>query len=87
MDTRDLETQSIIAHGMPLFIKEKNAESDIFTMHICDDCGKFAFKVIDKNIYECKPCQNTTKITEKVVSYKYKLLYQELTQINILPKN
>ena len=51
----------------------------MYTMYICDDCRKVASKVIDKDVYECKPCQNTTRISAIVIPYACKLLFQELT--------
>ena len=48
--------------------------------------AQFASKVIDKDYYKCKACQNTTRISAVVFPYACKLLYQEIIANNILPK-
>ena len=59
--------------------------SDITKFYVCDDCGQFASKVIDKDYYKCKGCQNSTRISAVVIPYACKLLFQELMAVNILP--
>ena len=60
--------------------------SDISKVYVCDDCGRFASKVIDKDFYRCKGCHNSTRISAVVIPYACKLLFQELTSVNILPR-
>jgi len=83
----EMEKDSMVAHGMGQFIKERLMEtSDITKVYVCDECGMFASKVIDKEYYRCKGCQNSTKISAIVIPYACKLLFQELTAVNILPR-
>jgi DNA-directed RNA polymerase II subunit RPB2 len=83
----EMEKDSMIAHGTGQFLKERMMEtSDIDKFHICDDCGLLAQKVIDKNYYCCKACNNTTRISEVVLPYACKVLFQELMSINIVPR-
>ncbi len=83
----EMEKDAIVAHGMGQFLKEKFMESsDIYKVHVCNDCGMFASKVIDRDYYKCKACQNTTRISAVVIPYACKLLFQELTSVNILPR-
>ena len=83
----EMEKDAMVAHGMSQFIKERLMEtSDISKVHVCDECGMFASKVIDKDYYRCKGCHNSTKISAVVIPHACKLLFQELTSVNILPR-
>lgn len=82
----EMEKDAMVAHGMGQFTKERMMEtSDITKFYVCDDCGQFASKVIDKDYYKCKGCQNSTRISAVVIPYACKLLFQELMAVNILP--
>jgi len=83
----EMEKDAIVAHGMGQFLKERMMEtSDITKVYICDDCGLFASKVIDKDYYNCKACHNSTRISAIVIPHACKLLFQELMAVNILPR-
>jgi DNA-directed RNA polymerase II subunit RPB2 len=72
---------------MSQFLKERMMEtSDISKVYVCDECGMFASKVIGKDYYRCKGCHNTTRISAVVIPHAAKLLFQELTTVNILPR-
>jgi len=82
-----MEKDAIIAHGMAQFLKERTMEtSDICKVYVCEDCGLFAAKVIDKDYYTCKMCKNSIRISPVVIPFACKLLFQELMAINILPR-
>jgi DNA-directed RNA polymerase II subunit RPB2 len=82
-----MEKDSMIAHGIGQFMKERMMEnSDIDTFYVCDDCGLFASKVMNKNYYVCKPCDNYTRISQVNLPYACKLLFQELQSVNIVPQ-
>ena len=80
----------MIAHGMGQFLKERLVNtSDQYFVHVCSNCGLFARKKPDKNIYVCQLCnlRNNVYTTHKVeIPYAFKLLIQELEAINIVPK-
>lgn len=83
----EMEKDAMIAHGMGQFLKERMMEtSDINKVYICDECGLFASKVIDKDYYWCKACKNSTRISAVVMPYAAKLLFQELMSVNIVPR-
>jgi len=83
----EMEKDSMEAHGIGQFIKERMMEtSDIETFHICDNCGLLATRVIDKDYYVCTPCNNHSRISSVNLPYACKLLFQELMSINILPR-
>jgi len=82
-----MEKDAIVAHGTSQFLKERLMEtSDILKIHVCDECGMFVSKVIDKDYYRCNGCKNSTKISAVVIPYACKLLFQELMSVNILPR-
>ena len=83
----EMEKDAMVAHGMGQFLKERMMEtSDISKVYVCDECGMFASKVINKDYYRCKGCVNNTKISAVVMPHACKLLFQELTSVNILPR-
>ncbi len=83
----EMEKDSMIAHGVGQFLKERlNEVSDITKVYVCDDCGRFASKVFDKDYYYCAGCDNSTRISAVSMPYACKLLFQEITSVNIQPR-
>lgn len=81
----EMERDAICAHGAAQLLKERMVDnSDIYTAHVCDICGLFAHKVMEKKYYTCRSCENSTKISKVIMPYACKLLMQELRSINIL---
>ena len=82
-----MEKDAMVAHGISQFLKERLMEtSDITKVYVCDECGLFASKVIDKDYYVCNACHNYTRISAVVIPYACKLLFQELMSVNVLPR-
>ena len=83
----EMEKDAMVAHGVGQFLKERlNETSDITKVHVCDICGRFASKVFDKDYYYCEGCNNSTRISAVSMPYACKLLFQEITSVNILPR-
>jgi DNA-directed RNA polymerase II subunit RPB2 len=83
----EMERDAMIAHGLSQFLKERFMEtSDKYLVHVCDNCGLFARKVIDSNHYICDSCKETKKISIVALPYAFKLMVQELLAINIMPR-
>jgi len=92
----EMERDSIIAHGMSKFLKERFLDvSDAYSCYVCDICGLFAQrdkkkdnKTVPQNtdIYKCINCKNKTKISKVIIPYAFKLLIQELMSMNIAPR-
>ena len=81
----EMEKDAMVAHGIGQFLKERMMEtSDITTVHICDNCGLLATKMMDKEIWYCTlpKCRNSG-ISKINVPYAFKLLIQELMSVNI----
>ena len=83
----EMEKDAMVAHGTGQFLKERLMEtSDITKVHICDECGRFASKVFEKDYYYCEGCNNSTRISSVSMPYACKLMFQEITSVNILPR-
>ena len=83
----EMEKDSMVAHGCGQFLKERMMEcSDITKVYVCDKCGLFASKAIDKDYYVCNSCNNSSRISAVTMPYACKLLFQELMSVNILPR-
>lgn len=92
----EMERDSILAHGVSFFIKEKLMDtSDAFCIQVCNKCGLFAQRMIkkdttyypsDNDIYFCKACNNKTDIGKTIVPYAFKLMLQELLSMNVCPR-
>jgi DNA-directed RNA polymerase II subunit RPB2 len=83
----EMEKDSMIAHGISQFLKERMMEtSDMETFHVCDECGLFVSKVMDKDYYYCQACDNSTRISTVNLPYACKLMFQELMAVNIAPR-
>jgi DNA-directed RNA polymerase beta subunit/intein/homing endonuclease len=93
----EMERDSILAHGMSNFTKERLMDvSDKFSVHVCNKCGLIASyndgtqnkmyaptKTCEMTIYLCKTCENTTDFSRIEIPYACKLLTQELQTINV----
>ncbi len=80
----EMERDSIVAHGMSEFIKERLMEcSDSFSCYSCKECGLLAIANPEQNIWMCKGCNNTTSFAKLQIPYASKLLMQELETMNI----
>ncbi|AYV78706.1 MAG: DNA-directed RNA polymerase subunit beta [Edafosvirus sp.] len=91
-----MERDSISAHGMAKFLKEKLMDtSDAYSTYVCDICGLFAQRMIrkdnkpyatTKDIYYCPGCINKTQVSKIMIPYAFKLLLQELMSMCIAPR-
>jgi DNA-directed RNA polymerase II subunit RPB2 len=79
----------MIAHGALGFLKERMMDvSDIFTVHICKECGLFSIvNPKDENgARTCGSCENYSQFMELKIPYACKLLMQELEGMMITPR-
>ncbi len=80
----EMERDSLIAHGVSLFLKERLVDcSDSYSCYVCGTCGFFASRLKNNDVYHCQPCNNTTDISRVIIPYAFKLLVQELAAMNI----
>jgi len=79
----------MISHGAMGFLKERMMDvSDIFTVHVCKECGLFSVVNPDdeNGTRSCGSCENYSQFMELRVPYACKLLMQELEGMMITPR-
>ena len=91
-----MERDSMIAHGMGRFLKERLMETaDAYNTYICASCGLFAQRMLKRDnkpyatkqdVYFCPGCRNKTKVYKIRIPYAFKLMMQELMAMNIAPR-
>jgi len=82
-----METDCILSHGMAYYMKDKHVEcSDKFSTHVCDECGLIAVVNPEKNIAECKKCNNKSNFSEISLPYASKLLFYEVGAMGMSAK-
>lgn len=83
----EMERDAILAHGAAQYLKEAFMEkADKYSFYVCTICGQFAEKLLKRNNWRCRACNNTTDIALIQIPYCFKLLCQELQSVNIYPQ-
>jgi DNA-directed RNA polymerase II subunit RPB2 len=83
----EMERDCMIAHGATSFLKERMMDvSDKYSVFICDKCNMISTGNPQKNIYECKKCNNYGNFSQVFIPYSCKLLFQELQCMSIMPR-
>jgi DNA-directed RNA polymerase II subunit RPB2 len=79
-----MERDVYIAHGIALFLKERLLEaSDIYKTSVCGVCGLLAQRMLNKNVWHCPACHNSTDVSTIIIPYCFKLMLHELLAANI----
>lgn len=92
----EMERDSMISHGIALFLKERMMETaDGYSTYVCGECGLFAQRkkkgddkpyATTNDVYFCPSCKNKNKINKIRIPYAFKLLVQEMMAMNIAPR-
>lgn len=71
----EMERDCMIAHGSSMFLKDAMFDrSDAFRIHVCDICGQIAIANLRDQQFECRACENKTRISQVFIPYAAKIL-------------
>ena len=80
-----MERDCMISHGTSRFTRERIYDaSDKYAIHTCKACGMIV--CFNDNIHHCRYCNNRSDFSKVEIPYACKLLFQELTTMNIVPR-
>ena len=83
----EMERDCMCSHGASRFTKERMYDvSDKYSVHVCKKCGMIASYNDVTHIHLCKTCNNRSDFSYVEIPYACKLLFQELTTMNVVPR-
>ena len=83
----EMEKDAMVAHGASSFNRGRLFDaSDSFNVYVCKRCGLIAAYNNEQKLHYCKTCENRTDFDLVDLPYSCKLLFQELTSMNIAPR-
>jgi DNA-directed RNA polymerase II subunit RPB2 len=83
----EMERDCMASHGASRFTKGRVYDaSDKFSVHVCNECGMVTAFNNQRHIHRCNTCGNTNNFSKVNIPYSCKLLFQELTTMNIVPR-
>jgi DNA-directed RNA polymerase II subunit RPB2 len=83
----EMEKDAMVSHGASKFTRERMYDvSDKYSVYICKKCGLIASYNNELHIHCCKTCDNRVDFSYVELPYACKLLFQELTTMNVVPR-
>ena len=83
----EMERDCMVSHGASRFTRGRMYDSsDKYQVHVCKKCGLIASYNDKIHIHHCRTCDNRTDFAYVEIPYACKLLFQELTTMNISPR-
>lgn len=77
----EMERDCLISYGASMLIMERlMISSDAFDVDVCNVCGRLAYSSW------CHNCRSSASVSKISMPYACKLLFQELTSMNIVPR-
>jgi DNA-directed RNA polymerase beta subunit len=83
----EMEKDAMVSHGAAKFTRGRMYDaSDKYSVHVCKKCGLIASHNNEMHIHHCRTCDNRTDFSYVEIPYSCKLLFQELTTMNVVPR-
>lgn len=83
----EMEKDAMVSHGAAKFTRGRMYDaSDKYSVHVCKKCGLIASYNNEMHIHHCRTCDNRTDFSYVEIPYSCKLLFQELTTMNVVPR-
>jgi DNA-directed RNA polymerase II subunit RPB2 len=83
----EMEKDAMVSHGAAKFTRGRMYDaSDKYSVHICKRCGLVASYNNEIHIHHCRTCDNRSDFAYVEIPYACKLLFQELTTMNVVPR-
>jgi DNA-directed RNA polymerase II subunit RPB2 len=83
----EMEKDAMVSHGASKFTRERMYDvSDKYSVYVCKMCGLIAAFNHKLHIHYCRTCDNRADFAYLEVPYACKLLFQELTTMNVAPR-
>ena len=83
----EMERDCMVSHGASRFTRGRMYDaSDKYQVFVCKKCGLIASYNDQLHIHCCKTCDNRVDFSYIEIPYACKLLFQELTTMNVVPR-
>ena len=83
----EMEKDAMVSHGAAKFTRGRMYDaSDKYQIYVCKKCGLIASYNDELHIHCCRTCDNRVDFAYVEIPYACKLLFQELTTMNVVPR-
>ena len=83
----EMERDCMVSHGASRFTRGRMYDaSDKYQVYVCKKCGLIASYNDQLHIHCCRTCDNRVDFAYVEIPYACKLLFQELTTMNVVPR-
>ena len=83
----EMEKDAMVSHGASRFTRGRMYDaSDKYQVYVCKKCGLIASYNDQLHIHCCRTCDNRVDFAYVEIPYACKLLFQELTTMNVVPR-
>jgi len=83
----EMERDCMVSHGASRFTRGRMYDaSDKYQVYVCKKCGLIASYNEQLHIHCCRTCDNRVNFAYVEIPYACKLLFQELTTMNVVPR-